>query len=282
MQLTTHKLTTLILSASLVGCLNSEDKKAEATPSSSSELSAVAMSSVSNDRNCNPGKEGSIVYDPAQAQFFFCSDGKWNAVDLRGPKGDKGNDGINGAPGVAGAAGPAGLAGANGRDGLDGDGIRLALKENGQVKGILIQYVWEGYGQNAMMMLPGGDLIYIDVNTGIFSGKPWAVYFSEPNCAGEAYTGRSDSQGPHTIGRIYVGPSNYTSAAAFYRAEAWVNGNVQYKSYREYSVQGQMHYCKPAHLTAEGNFPKTSVLVRVTEISSPPSLSHLAPIRFTP
>lgn len=270
----TNKITILALCIGMVGCLNSEDKKSTSSETSS-EISSVTMSSVSSDKSCSPSRQGSIIYDQAQSQFFFCSDGAWTAVDLKGPKGDKGEAGAVGSAGLAGAPGAPGLSGANGRDGMDGDGIRLALKENGQVKGILIQYLTQGSAQLALMMLPNGDLIYIDVNTGIFGGKPMRVYYTEAGCGGVAYTGRADYLGPHTVGRVYVGPSNNGTAIAFYRAEEWVTGFREFKSARAFDTSGQMYQC-------ENWVQSTSNMVRVVEIPIIPSLSHLAPIRFTP
>jgi hypothetical protein len=273
----------LVTCSSLAGCLGAEETKTTATASdTNSDFSTVMMSSVSSDKDCNSGKQGAIVYDLTKNQFFFCSGNAWTSVDLKGPKGDKGDKGDSGAagaPGAVGASGPAGTNGLNGRDGrdgLDGGGVRMALKDGNDIKGILIQYDWsEGSQQKALMMLPNGDMIYIDVNTGLYAGKPWQVYYSDSGCTGDAYTGRSDALGPHIPGRIYVGVNDYGTPLAFYRADTWVKATMAFKSSRVYDTVGQMHYCKDTPTSA-------SVLVRVTEISALPSLVNLAPIRFSP
>jgi hypothetical protein len=266
----------------LVGCLDSaKNDAAPATSVSQDAASEVTMSSVSLDMSCNNGKQGTIVYDQAKGSFFFCNQGIWIAVNLTGQKGDKGDKGDTGAtgpagtPGAPGTNGTNGVNGTNGRDGLDGDGVRLALKDGTDVKGLLIQYDWSGGGQMALMMLPSGDMIYIDVNTGYFAGKPWAVYYTEANCTGDGYTGRSDAQGPHTAGRIYVGSDNSGVPVAYYHADEWVNTNISYKSYRDYDTSGQMNYCK-------NYVSSTRVLVRVSSMVAPASLKYLAPIHFSP
>lgn len=275
-----------LLFMGLTACLDSSNKSTSSENGSSAEpsgISTVMMSSVSVDKNCNPGKQGAIVYDSEKSQFFFCNDSQWSAIDLRGPKGEKGDSGVSGANGATGLNGANGQNGKDGRDGIDGDGVRLALKENGQVKGILVQYEanYQNEGQLALMMFPNGDVIYIDVVTGNYSGKPWNVYYTDSDCKGTAYTGRTDAMGPNSIGRIYVGSTNNGQNSIFtsyyyYRAEENLVGtNIYSKSYRSYSTLGSFHTCV-------NNESSHGVLVRVTEIPAPPSLKHLAPIRFSP
>jgi hypothetical protein len=273
------KILITLLCLSLVGCLDSKDKKSEQGSADVDSSSEIMMSSVSSDKNCNPSRQGTIVYDADQANFFVCVGTSWLPVQLnatKGDKGDKGDTGAAGAAGTNGAAGAQGPAGTNGRDGMDGDGIRLALKENGQVKGILIQYAMEGSNQLALMMLPSGDQIYINANTGVFQGKPMGVYYTQSGCTGTAYAGRSDWGAPHVVGRIYVGPINNEGAPiAFYRAVAPNTMPVQTLSYRDYGTYGHMHEC----VERENN---QAHLMRVEEIPYMQSLQNLAPIRFTP
>lgn len=279
-------LVVALLSVSLTACLDSSNKSTSSENSSSAEssgLSTVMMSSVSADKNCNPGKQGAIVYDSEKSQFFFCNDSQWVAIDLRGPKGEKGDVGATGEVGASGLNGINGKDGKDGRDGLDGSGVHLALKENGQVKGFLVQYDTEDQseGQLALMMFPNGDVIYVDVVTGNYSGKPWVVYYTDPDCKGIAYTGRTDAMGPNSIGRIYVGNNNNGQSPEnisyfYYRAEENLVGkSVSSKSYRDYGSLGSFHKCT----NSEGI---RGALVRVSEVAAPPSLKHLAPIRFTP
>jgi len=270
----TNKILVLALCSSLVGCLGAEDKKTSSSEASS-ESTPIVMGSVSADKNCSNGKQGTMIYDQEQAQFYFCNNDQWVAVDLRGPKGDKGDTGALGSNGAAGVAGAAGANGTNGRDGMDGDGIRLALKDNGQVKGILVQYFAGGGSPLALITLPNGDIIYIDMITGVFTGSPSRVYYTDEYCMGSAYTGRSDSPGPNVLGRIYVGRNNSGTPVAYYRAVEYSFSVKEFKSSRIFDIVGQMYNCDYS--------PKSfQSMVRVEEISPIPSLSHLAPIRFSP
>ncbi|MFZ3231848.1 MAG: hypothetical protein WA160_16700 [Pseudobdellovibrio sp.] len=152
--------------------------------------------------------------------------------------------------------------------------INLQGVNGGAVRGILIQYAQDGGDQLALISLPNKDLIYVNVNSGKYSGRPWQVFYTSAACTGTAYAGRADSLGPHVIGRIYVGVNNQFNPISYFRAEAWYAQNIAYTSYREFNTYGQMGSC---HDTA-GSF---TPLVRVVEIAAPDSLVDLAPIQFS-
>lgn len=233
--------TTLIVSllcASLVGCLDSEKQSSTSSSSSGSQanisqLSTVEMASVSNDRNCSNGKEGAVAYDSSQNAFFVCTKGQWSIVDLRGPKGEKGD---TGATGSAGSVGATGANGSNGRDGIDGNGVRLSIKNGDQIIAVLVQYeIIEGQSA-ALLALPSGTYGYYTLDKGYPVGRAPQVYFTGANCTGEAYAGRSDSPGPHGLGRMYHVYSDFDEPNQYYEAIGIATGKETFQSYRQFDV----------------------------------------------
>jgi len=275
----TNKVLILILCSSLVGCLDSKDKNSTSSEPSS-ESNPVVMGSVSNDKSCNPGKQGAIIFDQTQSQFYFCNNSEWVAVDLRGAKGDKGDKGdagSGGSNGTIGPVGPQGTAGANGRDGLDGNGIKLSLKENGQVKGIFMQFLNAVNTQEplATMMLPVGDIILINIATGVYEKTPNEVYYTTTDCTGTAYINAKAYEGPHVVGRIYVSKDQNENTIGFFRGEEF-NNLVVPRSYRLLSPRDSVNAC----INNSGAGPMMGL--RIAEVPAIPSLHHLAPIRFSP
>jgi hypothetical protein len=298
---TSNKILILALCSSLVGCFDSKEKSS-ASSEPSSESVPVVMGSVSSENPCNSGKQGSIIYDQSQSQFYFCDNSQWVAVDLRGPKGDKGDkgdtgvagtNGTNGAVGATGPVGPMGLqgiqgpqgpqgiqgvagaAGANGRDGLDGNGVRLAIKENGQVKGLFMQYTYDFESHTgALIMLPSGDTIGIDMATGEYIQHWFSILYSESGCTGTMYSTSSPGYGGEVIGRIYVLKPINSNTISFAKAVEHIPA-IQAKSARLYSPFNSEDKCIESLVTSAFG-------VRLEPIAPVPSLSHLAPIRFTP
>ncbi len=258
---------TSLIALSLAGCLNTADER-ESGPNPQS------ISSLSSSDNCNPGKEGTVRFDSHEKTLYACDGKTWIAINLKGDKGERGEAGEPGPKGDVGPQGEPGLNGTNGRNGIDGSGVRMALMDNGVVRGVLIEFSKEHVGA-ALMMIPNKDLIHIDVGSGKFTGKPWQVYFDDPGCTGVAHAGRNDSPGPHVVGRIYVGPGNSGSPEVFFRGEEWVDQSRPYRSFLDFSTYGQMNTC----VERVGTFRS---LMRVEKIPAPTSLQHLAPIRFDP
>lgn len=205
--------------------------------------------------------------------------GPQGPIGLRGPAGADGATGAQGPRGEKGAMGATGAPGRDGRDGIDGNGVGIALRENGQVRGLLIQFDWTyDREQTALMMLPSHDFVYANLNTGAYTGRPAAVYYSELGCTGTAFVSNSISYspGPHFPSRIYVGNNNAGQPAAFYRAEELIVENKVTKSRRSYTTYGQMNTCQNGTDTIYAGY------LRVIEIPALDSLTHLAPLKFAP
>jgi hypothetical protein len=151
----------------------------------------------------------------------------------------------------------------------------LVLKDtNGQSKAYLVQYAPNI--PYALIMLPNRDLIYINPRSGLFGVNAGEVFYTGANCTGTAYTGRSDSAGPHVINRIYVGINDSGTPTRYFHADSYAPGAISYVSYRDYMDVGRFDSCVTSSGTWNG-------LVQVTEMSTvPDSLAGLAPISFVP
>lgn len=265
------------LCASLVGCLDSEKQSSsmtESTQSANSQLTVVEMASVSNDKNCNNGKEGSVAYDASQNGFFVCTSGQWVAVDLRGPKGDKGD---TGSAGSVGAPGSTGSNGSNGRDGIDGEGVRLSIRDGNKLLGVLVQFDTTSNTRAALIALPTGQYVYYNTATGEQMGTSKTIVFTGPNCSGDAYTEGSYDNWPAFIGRVFT---NTTSGGAkvYYQVTGYPTGNEIYRSYRAWSSYGPG---SDAGICYNQQPISPYPTLKVTWVTAPQVLTNYAPLQFT-
>lgn len=269
-----------ILEICLVGCLDGKDSASIDASAQPTQLVAESVSTLSNEPKCDGEKSGSLVFDRSQNQFFTCVQGIWIGVNLKGEKGDKGDKGEQGSvgsqgpTGMSGPAGPQGIPGPQGPRGIDGSGIGLGIRENGNIRAILIQYADAG----ALVQLPNNDVIYVDPASGRFSttGRAGVIYYTELNCGGTAYLTLNDSYSPmpHIVGRIYVGLDNASQVSTYYRGEELINQTLAYKSMRSNITVGDNGNCR----NSQGTFNRG---MRLTEISAPNSFTDLAPLKFT-
>lgn len=267
----------------LTGCLGSKSGSSDSSSANPSSITSVAQSVSSQSALdvCNNGKEGALVYDRSQGTFYVCDSGHWTTVNLQGAQGTQGPQG---ATGPAGANGTSGTNGTNGTNGADGNGMGLVLRDGSSViKGWFMGFV-EGM-HAALLRLPNGDMIYIDVPTGKFTGGVATVYYSGTGCTGDAYVWPGSSSGTHVIGRIYsqssgvfTGTYNVDgSPIRFFRATDWVDSSISYNSRRIYhETQSNVDLCT----NGSGTINNSNIKMKAVEISAPSSLESLAPITF--
>lgn len=138
---------TLILLAILIGCGPQGNNTAAVTPgsdvsgqniTSQTDPKSIAVGAQLFDKKidlpeCTDAIARQLVYVSEESQFYYCSEGEWTAIDLKGPKGekgDKGDQGIAGEKGDEGDKGEQGNQGAKGVAGTNGqDAVTVGANE---------------------------------------------------------------------------------------------------------------------------------------------------------
>lgn len=300
----------LLFSLSLTAC--KEEQKSEATsestqPAESTIQVGKTVSSLSKANNCDDKSEGALVFDRSQNTFFTCLSSQWTSISLQGTKGDLGSKGDKGDAGTNGLNGNNGKDGHNGRDGT---GFGLVLRDtDGVIRGHYmgmgreyLAYVVDQetnkihsgiYRDTALLQLPSGDYVYVDLETGEYAGGVLnSLFFESSDCTGDAISNGSSqpldiASEPRTAGRIFfaydINGNIMRSFRVSEKFEATPERPVKRRSLLTYMWHTTDQYARYATCILTDSPNQTSgYFYRAKAIPKPtPSLTHLAPIKFT-
>lgn len=190
-----------------------------------------------------------------------------------GPRGEAGPAGPKGEPGLVGSQGPQG---APGPVGPPGQGASIVIKDGDRtaayfLTGVNIKPTMDEASQEAMLMLPSGAIVHVNLVSGEIVKNVQRVAYSSVDCTGQPYLSHRQTTLFPIKGRVIrTFDDRYYEIVGF-------TPSMKVLSSRWYTTRGAEGVCENGESTI-GNGAGGYNAAILQSVSAPPSLESLAPM----